>query len=169
MQKLICLKYTDAYYLYDTVPPLDIKLPIYEAYGYIEHVRDHIILHFIRESDPDEQYTLSAHLVHKGLLIPNSAIIEKNVASNDVLSKDLILNSEVEILWNDIVKLANSFQDSPSIMRTSGKIATYSKEFIVLENPITVRVYPLPEVKHPEQDPKFYIIPLSVITDLKNV
>lgn len=169
MQKLICLKYTDAYYLYDTVLPQEIVLPIYEAYGYTEYIKDHTILHFIKKFDSINQYNSIVQFVHKGLLIPNSAIIEKKIDSNYFLFKEIILNTTAEVLWNDIVKLANNFQDSPSIMKTLGKIIICSKDYIVLENPVTVRVHPLPEVKHPEQDPKFYIIPFSVVINLKNI
>ena len=52
-------------------------------------------------------------------------------------------------------------------MYTEGVLYRIEKDYILLENPETIRMSPLPIKNHPLERNTFYIIPKTFITDIE--
>lgn len=164
MNKVFNIKYIDACYIF-TKKISQTKLFLHEAYGYVKKNGNNIIIVFIKRKLDHGQEKVAL-----GLVIPDTALVSKK----DIFDKNILTNLKIgmsiAVTWRDIVVF--DYDDSRndcSIMYTEGILFKIEKDHIVLKNPETVRVYPSPIRNHPLKKPDYYIVPTSLITDIKIV
>lgn len=164
MNKVFNIKYIDAYYIY-TKKISQTKLSLHEAYGYVKKNGNNIIIAFIKRKLEHGQEKVAL-----GLVIPDTAFVSKK----DIFDKKILANLKtgmsIAVTWRDIVVFdSGDLRDNCPIMYTEGILLKIEKDHIVLKNPETVRVYPSPVRNHPLKKPDYYIVPTSLITDIKIV
>jgi hypothetical protein len=167
MEKISLVKYTDAYYIYGKeCPPT--KIPLHEAYGYVTKTYDVLLVEFIKLSQAENQKKENVNTV-KGLIIPAQALISNSnhFVKNNL--NDLTQQSKIAITWSDVVYIANVPRTDVSIMKSEGILEKNADDHIVLSHPKTFRIKPLPEERHPEKDPDYYVIPKSLILTVKTI
>lgn len=157
-EQIYKIKYFDAYYLYDRECPKT-KLSVHEAYGYVEKYKGTIIVHFIKKIE-----NVNDRII-KGLFLPKNSLVSRSTLSSQVL-KDVKLHSKVSLEWDDVDIAANISIRESSIMKTVGILEAIELDHIVLSNPDTKRIYPLPEKAHPEKRATYYVIPTSCIKNI---
>ena len=90
----------------------------------------------------------------------------ENYSTN--ILKNLKEDSTVEVIWRDIVYVANLPRYDCSVMYSEGSLFRIEKDHIVLKDPETIRTYPSPTKNHPGSGrPTYLIIPISFITSIK--
>lgn len=166
MQQIYNIKYIDAFYTYKEIEIT--KLFVHEAYGYLTIYKDVIIITFIHKV-LERKSTSNTKKIIKGLIIPSTALqtVNNNYRTN-VLNK-VILFSNIAVTWRDIVYVANTNRNDCSIMYSEGILYRIETDHIVLKNPETIRINPLPIINHPAKKPIYYIIPNSFITDIVTI
>jgi hypothetical protein len=160
MDRIACIKYFDAYYLliHDYK---ETKLLIHEAHGYLSETNDAFVLEFIKNNSNNSEELI------KGLLIPKKALVSQVQNHTNQHLFQIPSGVEVSILWQDIVYVANLKRDELSLMETTGTFVGQKDHCVVIRNPKTKKIHPLPKEKHPPTDPTFYIIPMSFVTSLR--
>ncbi len=161
MGKIYNIKYVDAYYLYSKEVD-NTKLSLHEAFGYVKKNGNNIIITFIKKRDSDEEKDTIL-----GLAIPDTALISKENIVNKNIFVDFKIGMSVSVKWRDpvIFDKSNLRNDCP-IMYTEGILFKIEKDYFVLKNPETIRIYPTPIKNHPVKKPNYYIIPTSLIVDM---
>ena len=161
MDKTYHIEYVDAYYIY-TKNIGQTKLSLFESYGYIKINVDNIIVAFVKRkiSNGKEE-------VGWGLVIPNTALFSMKDTINKEILKNLKTGMSVAVTWRDVVAFDYGSQrkDCP-IMYTEGILVRIKSDHIVLKDPETIGIYPGSIRNHPQEKPTFYIIPISLITDV---
>lgn len=151
--------YTDSVYFKKLPDKKQIKLYKYEAIGFLSRNKQNdFILEYILDTKPNKN-------IIEGLVIPKQAIL-KNQKENNIAEKFKI-NQKVSLDWYDAVHVVNDSIKEISIMNTEGEIYKKYKKFILIKDPVTTRVYPLPNKKHPEDDCQYYLIPNCLIKNIK--
>jgi hypothetical protein len=159
-EKVSHIKYIDAYYSYDTNLK-KVNFPVHEAYGFSRRnaVGDYIIA-YIREVFP------TPNKIAAGLIIPEGSLLSSfNKAAKSVFNFEL--NSNVSIKWRDIVIFHNGDRSDSSVMETTGILHEVSDSYVVIKDPKTFRLTPLPATEHPKHHPHYYVIPKSLILEIK--
>lgn len=157
-----CLKYLDPYYGYDEISE-DSKFAVHEACGYITLLDKVAIVEFLKEIDSTD-----THIV-RGLIIPRGALLEEALHPKMDLNLEYSLNKDISLEWLDVALVSETQRKEPSIMKTSGRVMRLDSNYLVIKNPNTVRTYPLPKRKHPEDTPAFIVIPYSLISKVSVV
>ena len=168
MDKIYNIKYTDAFYI-DDKNIGQTKLHIYETYGYLKKNGKNLIVVFIKEHKTTIKEIKSKKLnIIKGLIIPDTALLSTNNNKfKNSKSKHTKIGSNISVTWRDIVYVANLPRYDCGIMYTEGILFRIEKDHIVIENPETICIHPLPIENHPIKKPNYYIIPLSFIVDFE--
>ena len=129
---------------------------------------DVLLIEFIKLSQAGNQKKENVNIV-KGLIIPAQALISN---SNNFVIDSLngpVQQSKIVITWSNVVYIANVPRTDVSIMRSEGILEKNADDHIVLSHPKTFRIKPLPEERHPEKDPDYYVIPKSLILEIKTI
>lgn len=167
MDKICNIKYVDAYYIYEKNIG-ETQLSLFDAHGYVEEVANNIVIIFIKKRGTVNSKTIgNKKAIIKGLVIPDTALVSAvdNYSTN--ILKNLKEDSMVEIIWRDIVYIANLPRYDCSVMYTEGSLFRIEKDHIVLKDPETIRTYPSPIKNHPGGGlPTYLIIPISFITSI---
>ncbi len=171
-EKIYKIRYVDAYYLYKEECSRDFflyigdrpetKLSPHEAYGYIRYYKDSIILDFIKKTDEKDLKMV------KGLILPNNSLLSKSKILNKSFP-NISLKKKVHLQWDDLCFAENISIRESSIMETVGILVAIESDHIVIGDPDTKRIYPLPEKSHPNKKPSYYIIPISFIKNIKQI
>ncbi|HAT68066.1 MAG: hypothetical protein A2481_01225 [Candidatus Yonathbacteria bacterium RIFOXYC2_FULL_47_9] len=168
MDKICNIKYVDAYYIYEKKIGKT-QLSLFDAHGYVEEVANNIVIIFIKKRGIVNSEAISnKEAVIKGLVIPDTALMStvENYSTN--ILKNLKEDSTVEVIWRDIVYVANLPRYDCSVMYSEGSLFRIEKDHIVLKDPETIRTYPSPTKNHPGSGrPTYLIIPISFITSIK--
>ena len=166
MDSICRVRYVDAWYS-NSAKADDLEtLPLQEAYGYAEVDTENVVVSFIKK-DYLKRVRENGEEIVRGLVIPHSALLSSPVPSRiaDNLA-NLEVGRETGVTWRDVTHVANVRRYDPSVMQSHGVLRRIARDHIVLDHPKTVRVYPQPGGKHPDTDPLFYRIPVSVITEI---
>lgn len=156
--KIANIFYTDAGYGFEEKIPKEMILSKCEAYGYAFSDEKNFFVHFIKRAGED----ILPHKFIKGLIIPKPALLlnAKNFKGKIAFKK----GQEVSLVWDDIVIVGNNERRDSSLMETSGVVFADFSSHVVLEKPITVRTFPLPEENHPQEGiPFYYVIPKALL------
>ena len=169
MDNIYNIKYIDAYYVdrNDSFDELkESKLHLHEVYGYLEKNKSNIIITFIKEVCED---SCKNNEFVKGIIIPDTAIYSVSLETNLDIAKNFSIGSNIKVEWRDIVFVSNQKRNDCSIMNTQGILYKVEKDHLVIKEPQTLRSYPEPKKKHPDDsDPAFYVIPKAFINSIKN-
>lgn len=170
MNDIYNIKYIDAYYLYDKECPKT-ELSIHEAYGYLQEYNGSLILEFIKNIKSESGIKSNDHKsdILKGLIIPEKSVFSVSQVFKILELENMKINSKVSIKWSDVVYIANQPIRECSIMETVGIIEKIGNDHLVIKDPDTKRIYPLPDKKHPDHKPTYYVIPKSLIIEIKNI
>lgn len=167
MDKIYNIKYTDAFYV-DSKNIGQTKLHVYETYGYLKKNEENIIVVFIKEYKTNIKEIENKKLkIIKGLIIPDTALISLRNKFKSNKLKNLKIGSYITVTWRDVVYVANLPRYDCGIMYTEGILFRIEEDHIVIKDPETICIYPLPIENHPIKKPNYYIIPLSFIVDFK--
>ena len=170
MDEIYSVKYVDAYYIY-TKSIGKTKLSLHEAHGYMERNGDNIIIIFIKKRWANNRRVMNEKgNIVKGLVIPDTAVVSTvGTYKNDIL-KNVITGSPVTVTWRDVVYVANLPRYDCSTMCTDGILFKIEKDHIVLKDPETIRMYPMPVKNHPGGGlPTYLVIPISFIADIRAI
>ncbi len=165
MDKFKKIEYIDAKYIYSDsdFETLNLKLDKHTAFGYIStNKTGDYIVEYIKKIINNK--TKESDLLIEGLILPNGAVTDE-VKFLDTRNYGQIDNN-IEIFWDDVVHVINNNRYDVSKMHTTGVLVYSNEDFIVIKNPITIRVYPEPTKKHPEKDSNYYMIPKSFIKEI---
>lgn len=168
MSKIYNIKYTDAFYIKDKNIG-QTKLHVYETYGYLEKYGKDIVICFIKKYTGKRKKTKdNKENIIKGLIIPDVALLsfKNNLKLKSKFSK-IKIGSNLEITWRDVVYVANLPRYDCSIMYTEGILLKIEKDHIILKDPETICIHPMPIENHPQKKPYYYIIPKSFIVDFE--
>lgn len=162
------IKYVDAYYAYAKEIG-ETKLSVHEAYGYVEQVKDSIIVVFIKKRGSYIKDAIKeGGDIIKGLILPDTSIVSALDTFDTDILKNITENTKVKIEWRDVLYVANSPRYDCSIMSTDGLLYKIKKDHIVLKEPKTTRVYPKNVQKFSENEsPSYLILPISFITKVE--
>lgn len=151
--------YTDSVY-FKKLPNKDqIKLYKYEAVGFLsKNKKNDYILEYILDTKPSKN-------IVEGLIIPQQAIL-KNQKENNI-TENFKINQKVSIDWYDTVHVLNDSRRAVSVMNTRGIIFKKNKKFLLISEPSTTRIHPLPKKVHPEEVCQYYLIPNCLIKNIK--
>lgn len=160
MDRIAHIKYCDAYYIF-IHDYQETRLVLHEAYGYVTEKNNTFFLGFIKNNSKNSGEPI------RGIIIPKKALVSEvqNPSNQDLFQ--IPSGTKVSILWQDIVFVANFKREEYSLMETIGIFVGIKNYCVVIKNPKTKKVHPLPEKKHPNEDPTFYIIPMSLVTSVK--
>lgn len=169
--KIYKIKYTDAYYIdssYGRTKKLrGTKLPINEAYGYLKKEKDILIITFLREKGAIK-INKSKDLI-QALILPETALVSVTKKFKTKKLKKIKIGDTVMVTWWDVVYVQNMAVYEPSIMYTEASLIGIKRDHIVLKDPETIRIHPLPIHNHPKEKPLFFIIPISFIKNISVV
>jgi hypothetical protein len=153
------IEYVDAFYISDdNLEQIDLYPHV--SYGRVYEERDSYFVYSLLS----KKNTLDGDfIIEKGLLVPLQSLISsyKKIDSNIFLHSTV--NKRVAIEWNDIVYFEEEIPSSLTKMYTEGEVVIKTDTFLVVKDPITIRVSPLPIKNHPKYTPFYYVIPLSFI------
>ncbi len=77
-------------------------------------------------------------------------------------------SKKIKIIWLDAIDYNFGYAPSDiSRMETIGFLEKENEEYVVIKNPLTRNI--LTRLKHPKEQPTFYIIPKSSIESLENL
>lgn len=161
-EKIVSIKYIDAYYVYAGVWTKKIKFKLCSAYGYLTENTYDYFLTFIKDDD----ILVKNKKMIRGLIIPKTAV-NHNLNKNRALFKNLKIGDKILLQWKDIIHVKNAYRSSSSVMETEGILTRMGNKYLVIKSPKTVRIRPQPKKNHPYKKPTFYIIPKSLIFSLK--
>jgi hypothetical protein len=162
MDEVYNIKYVDAYYSYEKELG-ETKLSLHEAYGYVKRNKNNIVITFIKR-----KYSNGKEEPALGLVIPNTAIISKEDVVNYKILNDFKVGVSAAVTWLDIVIFdSGDIRNDCPIMYTEGNLSKIEKDHIVLEDPETIQTHTNPVRNHPVKKPSYYIIPTSLISDIK--
>ncbi len=168
MDKVYNIKYVDAYYTYAK----DIKetrLPLHEAYGYVERNGSNVVIIFIKKRGTDIKRSMDEkEPIVKGLIIPDVALIPVAETSAVNMLKGIAVGTSVTVVWRDVICVANMPIYECSVMHSKGVLYRIENDHIVLKEPETMRMSPAPIRNHPKsgERPTYLMIPTSFITDV---
>jgi len=162
--KISNIFYTDAGYGFEAEIPKNMTLFKCETYGYTFSIGENLFVHFIKKAGEE---ILPERFI-KGLIIPWSALFLK--AKNFKGKISFNKGQEVSLVWDDIVIVGNNERRNSFLMETSGIVFADFPSHVVLEKPITIRTYPLPEENHPQEGiPSYYVIPKTLLKNSQNI
>ena len=77
-------------------------------------------------------------------------------------------NKKVKIIWNDCKLFSPENKDVLiSKMKTTGIFEAKRDSYVVIKNPITVDLKT--KKKHPQKNPSYYLIPIEMIENIKEL
>lgn len=178
MKKISNIFYTDATYWYaDELKKKHItvedvkqhaKLPVFEAYGFLEKYKDNLIISFVRTFHSGKQEKNNDSRLAFGVIIPETALISRQ-GENDYISKNIKRGMQCAIYWKDTLVVSDGTYRECPVMYTEGLIVAIKKGRILLGNPETIRVKHLPPKNHPQKKADFYQIPLSLVMSIEKI
>ncbi len=165
MEKLSVVRFVDAY-SYNDEQIQDTELPVHRAFGWAEKRDQMVVVRFIKgvSSEVDNPGNLV-----QGLIIPKTNLVSESKKFDHNLFDGLRAFSKISIKWSDVVFVDNTKLPNPSIMITEGILEKNEEDRLVLKNSKTTRMQPLPERRHHNSDEKYWIIPKSVVLEVKEV
>lgn len=168
MENFSRIFYIDAKYISEDVDYnylSKIKLDTHEAYGYIEKNKDgDIVLRYIIN-------TRYKNFLVEGLVLPIGAVCKDILIKDDMCFEyNLLKNSRYEIYWKDIVHVVGQKSEvSVSKMVTTGQLILFKEDFVIIKNPVTLRIYLEPIINHLSFTPFYYVIPKSFIYKINQI
>lgn len=161
------VRYTDASYSYAESLGT-VSLPVQEAFGQVRRNGNDIIVSFIWKRGEVEFAEINKDVnIIKGIVIPGAALLSAQGTNIPDKLKDVEIGMSVAVTWRDVIYVANNPVYESSIMRSKGDVYKVEKDYVVLKDPETMRVSPSPARKHPDRDPRFYVIPSRLIVDIE--
>lgn len=158
-QRIGRVYYYDAYYLhtqeYKSTRPL-----LHEAYGFVTEDIDDIVVEFIL---PQKETTND---VIKGLVVPRGALRVQVQNATFPHDTESMIGTQVYVYWRDVVYVANMPQRESSTMETCGILTGSHEKCIVISQPRTTRIDPLPERPHKDENAVFLMIPFSLVANI---
>lgn len=153
------IEYVDAFYISeDTLEKVD--LYPHTAYGTIMVDNpEYIILSFVNSLE-------DKNVSEKGLLLIKKSLVS-NYTKQTTVVKDFAIGDKVNVYWDDIVYFEKSIPKQQTKMYTEGHIVALTKTFLIIKDPVTLRIFPKPIKNHPGYTPFYYVIPLSFITKIE--
>jgi hypothetical protein len=171
MNTIYNIKYIDAHYGYGQYSADVSTLPIQEAYGYVHIGKNDIIVQFIKKKSTAKEFNpiKNKDTIVKGLIIPKVLTLPfvKSFDPKEELFAVLEIGKKTEATWRDVTYVANTKRYDSAVMRSRGVLVDIHKDHLVLTQPETMRIYPKPEINHPEKPAAFCRIPLPALTDIK--
>lgn len=164
MNKVYKIYYVDARYSYEKKILMNVKLPLYSAYGYLKEMADCFIVIFVKlvSSKDKEDDTL-----RMGLVLPKGSLLSTNEQTKIPALKNIRLGTRVVVVLRDIVFFESTKRRECSLMYTEGILAKKGTDQIIIKDPETIRIYPRPVVNHPGGIPTFLCIPLGFIVSIE--
>lgn len=156
------IEYFDSYFVTDKSSK-DIFMCMNKCYGRV-FKRDKINT-FISFVDKKVFFIFKKSI--KGLVIPTGCILGNQENFYIKIYNSFKLQEKLKVLWRDVVYFENYIPQDSSVMESCGALFENNKNYIILNRPSTVRRSPLPNKKHPEQDPEFYVIPKCLIINIE--
>jgi len=139
MDEIYHIKYVDAYYSYAKKLGR-VGLATHDAHGYVKKNGRNIVVAFIKSKKARGKEEVAL-----GLVVPDTALIpKKNTTKNKILEKFKV-GMLLAVTWRDIVIF--DYTDSRnecSIMYTEGILFKTKDNLIVLKDPETIRMSPVP-------------------------
>lgn len=157
----VAIRYIDAFY--STKEKIEsIKFTVHIAVGKFRVFDDHVVIIFKEEDN----------LPKEGMLIPKQALILKDNNKSKLDFDDLDLHSKkgsiLGVFWKDIVYFEDgNIPEKCTTIYTEGELFSITFEAIVIKNPETIKIKTEEVRNHPENKPRFYIIPKSFIVDIE--
>ncbi|MCX6739300.1 MAG: hypothetical protein NT098_04620 [Candidatus Parcubacteria bacterium] len=155
------VRYFDAYYSLGGRPLT--RLISCESYGYAEKIDGAVIVRFAKGVSADiHDKTMQGHMIPKRNLISES----KNFDAS--LFDGLVQNSNITVKWSTSAKYHGEANPEISIMKTEGTLEANENDRIVIKNPKTKSIQPLPEKEHPGGCVStYYVIPKAEILEIQ--
>ena len=156
------IKYVDAQYIdWETIETKDMHLGIWESVGYVrENKEGDLVIEYFKDMQADSSEVL------EGIVIPKGSVIGQTGYDKN-LFKDLIIGKMFEVLWKDLARISAGSEVSCSRMSTSGVLHMIADDFLIIKDPIPMRLQPLPIKNHPSFTPFYYVIPKSSIIKIE--
>ena len=172
MEKIYKIQYVDARYSHEKKILLNAKLPLHEAYGYLEEQKDCLLVVFVKSFSPKFKGGDTARM---GLVLPKRSLVSLNNQTKISVLKSIRLGTRLAVIFQDIVFFESTEMRDCPLMYTEGVLIKKGTDQIILKDPETIRAYPPPVINHPGGKPTFLCIPLGfivsieVIPNIKNV
>jgi hypothetical protein len=152
------VEYVDAFYISDaSLEKVDLYPHI--SYGKItEDVAGNIVVSFIEDVESGTSV--------RGLLLPKGALLTEYKNNEQVMS-GVSIGDALTVYWDDIVYFEKSVPEKITKMYTEGEVVQITSTYLLLKDPVTLRLHPQPVKNHPGYTPFYYVIPLSFITKVE--
>ncbi len=164
MEKIYKIQYVDARYSYEKKINTKSKLPLHEAYGYIEERKDCTLVIFVKSLLPSIKW---GDTLLMGLILPKRATISLNEQTKIPALKNIRVGTRVVVILQDIVFFESTGRRDCSTMYTEGILIKKGIDQVIIKDPETIRTYPLPIANHPGSSPTFLCIPLGFIVSIE--
>ncbi len=155
------VRYFDAYYSLKGRPFT--RLISCESYGYAEKIDGAVIVRFAKGVSADiHDKTMPGHMIPKRNLISESKKFDAS------LFDGLVQNLNITVKWSASAKYHGESNPEISIMKTEGILEGNESDRLVIKNPKTKSIQPLPEKEHPgDCVPTYYVIPKAAILEIQ--